>query len=245
MVYELHQLGMRKEDNRETFRAPEGTQQEDSEVVTGHGYLATHCRGPKQLSPDGGEGCFEYEVAHDHQARHSVVLNIDNPEEILEEALRFFPVGGRPAFQGPERQITLRHKADFQKALPPVPQQLSGQRWRSQETFGPPSQEYGSRPGVNPEQKFGLNQRLSSAQNESGFHTMTVAQRPDLFKKLLSPFKMFLAIYGNDRIDGEPIQTINDTTVSYPHGFTFFLVLLSGALPYVVVSFLSHVMPLT
>lgn len=245
MVDELHQLGMKKEDNRETFRAPKCTQQEDPNVFTGHGYLAAPCRTPKQLPPDGGEDCFEYEVAHDHQAHHGMVLEIDNPEEILEEALRFFPLGGRPACQGPEPQITLRNKGDFQKAVPIAPQQLSSQNWRSQESFGPISQESRSRPEVDLERKCDLNQHLSSTQNRSGFHTIIVAQRPELFKELLSPFKMFLAIYGNDRIDSGPVQTINDTTVSYPRGFTFFLLLLSGALPYVVVSFLSYVMPLT
>lgn len=61
------------------------------------------------------------------------------------------------------------------------------------------------------------------------------AKMATFWKAIISLFRRILSQYGERHEDSAPAQITNGLIESYPHGMRLFLILLSGALPYVVV----------
>jgi hypothetical protein len=97
------------------------------------------------------------------------------------------------------------------------------------------SRGHGSSLGAGPER---ITKRIQSysRESQSSFQFISEAQMAAFWEAILSVFRQILSQYGESHVDSAPAQNTNDLIESYPRGMRLFLILLSGALPYVVVS---------
>jgi hypothetical protein len=85
-----------------------------------------------------------------------------------------------------------------------------------------------------------IEQRLQSYSKEtqSAVEFIPEIKRATIWGAILSLFRKVLSQYGESQVDSVPAEKPDDVIATYPRGMRLFLILLSGALPYVVVSIL-------
>jgi hypothetical protein len=85
-----------------------------------------------------------------------------------------------------------------------------------------------------------VEQRLQSCSKEtqSAVEFIPKIKKPTIWGAILSLFRKVLSQYGESQVDSVPAEKSDDIITTYPRGMRLFLILLSGALPYVVVSIL-------
>jgi hypothetical protein len=77
-----------------------------------------------------------------------------------------------------------------------------------------------------------------SKESQSTVQFISEAKMKTFWWAIISFFRQILSQYGGSHVDSAPAQSTNDLIESYPRGMRLFLILLSGALPYVVASIL-------
>ena len=83
-----------------------------------------------------------------------------------------------------------------------------------------------------------VEQRLQSYSKEtqSAVEFIPEAKKSTIWGAILFLFRTALSQYGESQVDSVPAEKPDDIIATYPRGIRLFLILLSGALPYVVVS---------
>jgi hypothetical protein len=128
-----------------------------------------------------------------------------------------------------------------EKDLPAIPQPLQYyERATSVHQSAFLSRGYGSSLGAGPERIEKCIQSYSR-ESQSSVQFIPEANMTTFWGTILSLFRQILSQYGEIHVDNAPAQNTNDPIESYPRGIRLFLILLSGALPYVVVSILPDV----
>ena len=156
--------------------------------------------------------------------------------------VRAFPLVPKPAMERhQQRQNASRCADDPEKDLPPLPLDLPNHESRSVESFCPRLDEEHKIESENDMSRHTEhNQDDASIQDHSTFSILTTAEGSDPFqRRFMFLFQKLRYLYGDNMVDDVLDQELNEPTRSYPHGLTLFLVLLSGALPYVVVGSLE------
>lgn len=173
---------------------------------------------------------------------HNKVLEATNSHEILQAlhskkmAVRLFPLVPKPTFQSYQpRRDSFQHAYDPEKALPPLPPQLPNHESRAVEIHDlQHDQEYrvGSEEGLKRNTRSYHDKTPTQSHSSLSERTATTS-RESFWGALL---ERILFLYGDSGMGSDLNRGFNNTPTSYPHGLRLFLTLLSGALPYVVVS---------
>jgi hypothetical protein len=142
----------------------------------------------------------------------------------------------RRACQKPRGENAPYLSQSKEKDLPTLPQPVQYyERATSIHQGALLSRGHGSSLGAGPERITKYIQSYSR-ESQSSFRFISEAQMAALWGAILSVFRQILSQYGETHVESAPAQNTNDLIESYPRGMRLFLILLSGALPYVVVS---------
>jgi hypothetical protein len=219
MVDEFQQIGNMEGKTYDTVQEPEFEQRKQSLEDADCSSEEFNTCGLEPLSLKEG---FDHDLPTCQS--HDKVLEAANPHEIL-QILQSHQAG----------RDTFHYAYDLEKALPPLPPQLPDHQSRVVDIHElQHDQEHRVRSEEDLKRKNNSYHDKYPIQNHSSLSDRTTTTSCQSFWKVL--FQGILFLYGDNRMDSDLNRGFNSTSTSYPHGLRLFLILLSGALPYVVVS---------